>query len=104
MAEFDGARISCTGRDYSQAGEWFLQAGAKASTLADPLLQAHSLNRLANWYVNTGRTAEGVQTHLEALAIFKTKQDQPGMGENWIYWAWRCRHGVISAADDLGEL
>ena len=95
----------CTGRDYSQAGEWFLQAGAKASTLADPLLQAHSLNRLANWYVNTGRTAEGVQTHLEALAIFKTKQDQPGMAEtlDLLGMAHGLHGDAISAVDYFGR-
>jgi DNA-binding CsgD family transcriptional regulator/tetratricopeptide (TPR) repeat protein len=69
------------GRDYSQAGEWFRQAAAKASAIADPLLQAHSLNRLANWFVNTGRTTEGIQTHKEALAIFEAQQDQPGTAE-----------------------
>lgn len=69
------------GRDYSRAGEWFRQASAKASALADPLLQAHSLNRLANWFVNTGRTGEGIQTHQEALSIFEARQNQPGIAE-----------------------
>jgi tetratricopeptide (TPR) repeat protein len=93
------------GRDYSQAGEWFLQAGAKASSLADPLLQAHSLNRLANWYVNTGRTAEGVQTHLEALAIFEAQQDQPGMAEtlDLLGMAHGLHGDAVSAVDYFGR-
>ncbi|HEY6286264.1 MAG TPA: AAA family ATPase, partial [Ktedonobacteraceae bacterium] len=33
------------GRDYTQAGKWFQQAGALAESIADPPLQAHSLNR-----------------------------------------------------------
>ncbi len=69
------------GRDYSRAGEWFQQAATQASALADPALQAHSLNRLANWFVNTGRTGDGIQTHQEALNIFEVQQNQPGIAE-----------------------
>lgn len=91
------------GRDYSRAGEWFRQAEALASTLADPPLQAHSLNRLANWYVNTGRTAEGIQTHQEALTIFEVRQDQAGMAETFdlLSMAYGLHGDVVGAVDHL---
>ena len=94
-----------SGRDYSRAGEWFRQAGTKASSLADPLLQAHSLNRLANWYVNTGQTAEGVQTHHEALAIFEALQDQQGTAEtlDLLGMAYGLHGDAVSAVDHLGR-
>ncbi|MGZ6367147.1 MAG: helix-turn-helix transcriptional regulator [Ktedonobacteraceae bacterium] len=94
-----------SGRDYSQAGEWFRQASTKASALADPLLQAHSLNRLANWYVNTGRTAEGVQTHQEALTIFERQKDQSGMAEtlDLLGMAYGLHGDAISAVDYFGQ-
>ncbi|GAC1508970.1 MAG: hypothetical protein NVS2B12_24670 [Ktedonobacteraceae bacterium] len=93
------------GRDYNRAGEWFLQAEALSSTLADPLLQAHSLNRLANWYVNTGRTAEGIQTHREALTIFEARQDQAGMAETFdlLSMAHGLHGDVIGAVDHLKQ-
>jgi DNA-binding CsgD family transcriptional regulator/tetratricopeptide (TPR) repeat protein len=93
------------GRDYSRAGEWFRQAETLASTLADPPLQAHSLNRLANWYVNTGRTAEGIQTHQEALRIFEARQDQPGMAEtlDLLGMAHGLHGDLVSAVDYLGR-
>ena len=93
------------GRDYSRAGEWFQQAEALALTLADPPLQAHSLNRLANWYVNTGRTAEGIQTHQEALRIFETRQDQAGMAEtlDLLGMAHGLHGDLVGAVDHLGR-
>jgi DNA-binding CsgD family transcriptional regulator/tetratricopeptide (TPR) repeat protein len=93
------------GRDYSRAGEWFQQAEALASTLADLPLQAHSLNRLANWYVNTGQTAEGIQTHQEALRMFEARQDQPGMAEtlDLLGMAHGLHGDVVGAVDYLGR-
>lgn len=93
------------GRDYSQAGEWFRQAEALASQLSDPPLQAYSLNRLANWYVNTGRTAEGMQTHQEALRIFEARHDQPGMAEtlDLLGMAYGLHGDLVSAVDYLGR-
>lgn len=93
------------GRDYSRAGEWFRQAAAQASALADPPLQAYSLNRLANWYVNTGRTAEGIQTHKEALSIFEAWQDQPGTAEtlDLLGMAHGLHGDTVSAVDYFGR-
>ncbi|HEY6408188.1 MAG TPA: BREX system ATP-binding domain-containing protein, partial [Ktedonobacteraceae bacterium] len=93
------------GRDYSRAGEWFRQTAAKATALADPPLQTHSLNRLANWYVNTGRTAEGIQTHQEALNIFEAQQDQPGMAEtlDLLGMAHGLHGDAVSAVDYFGR-
>ena len=70
-----------TARDYEQAGDWFRQASELAARLADPALQARSLNRLGNWLVNTGRTQEGLEAHQEALRLFETQQNKRGMAE-----------------------
>ena len=71
------------GRDYAQAGEWFRRSLDLAQAQADPKLRARSLNRFGNWLVNTGRVADGLHTHQEALGIFETLQDQEGMVETF---------------------
>ena len=71
------------GRDYAQAGEWFRRSLDLAQGLADPKLQARSLNRFGNWLVNTGRVADGLQTHQEARAIFEALHDPQGMAETF---------------------
>ncbi len=68
-------------RDYEQAGAWFRRASDLAERLADPILQARSLNRLGNWLGNTGRIEEGLQAHQEALRIFEEQQNIQGMAE-----------------------
>jgi class 3 adenylate cyclase/tetratricopeptide (TPR) repeat protein len=69
------------GRDYEQAGVRFRQALALAERLDDPSMRAHSLNRLANWLMNTGHSAEALRVHTEALALFESQQDRVGMAE-----------------------
>jgi tetratricopeptide (TPR) repeat protein len=69
------------GRDYAQAGDWFRKSLDRAQVLADPKLYARSLNRIGNWLVNTGRAADSLQTHQEALVIFAALQDSQGMAE-----------------------
>lgn len=68
-------------RDYTRAGEWFRRASALAERLADPGMQARSLNRLGNWLGNTGRIEEGLQAHRDALTIFEGQHDTSGMAE-----------------------
>ena len=70
-----------TGRDYKRAGAYFQQAVDLASHLGDARLHAHSLNRQANWLLNTRQIAEALSTNREALALFEAQQDQPGMAE-----------------------
>jgi predicted ATPase/DNA-binding CsgD family transcriptional regulator len=70
-------------RDYAQAGQWFQRALDLAQQLGDPRLHARSLNRFANWWVNTGRVADGLHMHQEALAIFEMLRDQEGMAETF---------------------
>jgi tetratricopeptide (TPR) repeat protein len=68
-------------RDYAQAGQWFEQA-LDAARLADDLrLLARSLNRLGNWLVNIGRTAEGLELHRQALALLEPEGDLAGIAE-----------------------
>jgi len=69
------------GRDYQRTGDFFRRAADRARTLDDPLVYARSLNRLANWHINTGQTAEGLPIHHEALAIFERAADAPGRAE-----------------------
>ncbi|MDQ2904616.1 MAG: AAA family ATPase [Chloroflexota bacterium] len=70
-------------RDYTQAGQLFRHALELAQALSDPRLQAMSLNRLGNWLVNTGQSAEGLQIHQQALQIFERQQDKEGMAETF---------------------
>jgi DNA-binding CsgD family transcriptional regulator len=70
-----------TGQDYKRAGAFFQQAVDLARELGDAGLQAHSLNRLGNWLLNTGQIAEVQAKHHEALALFEAQHDQPGMAE-----------------------
>ena len=71
------------GRDYAQAGEWFGRSLDLAQVLADPKLHARSLNRVGNWLVNTGRVADGLHAHQEALAMFEALHDTQGMAETF---------------------
>ncbi len=71
------------GRDYAQSGQWFRRSLDLAQGLADPNLRARSLNRVGNWLVNTGRVADGLQAHQEALAMFETLHDTQGMAETF---------------------
>jgi len=70
-------------RDYSQAGQWFHSALDLAQALADPRLQAKSLNRLGSWLVYTGRVAEGIGAHQQALHLFEALADTRGMAETF---------------------
>ena len=70
-------------RDYTQAGQLFRRALELAQALSEPRLQAMSLNRLGNWLVNTGQSAEGVQIHQQALQLFERQQDTEGMAETF---------------------
>ena len=68
-------------RDYARAGAWYQQASEQALALANPVLRARSLNRLANWLVNTGSVAEGLQAHQTALGIFAEQHDVQGIAQ-----------------------
>jgi DNA-binding CsgD family transcriptional regulator len=70
-------------RDYRQAGQWLHRALDLAQVLADPRLQANSLNRLGIWLVNTGQVAEGILAHQQALKLFEAQQDTRGMAETF---------------------
>jgi predicted ATPase/DNA-binding NarL/FixJ family response regulator len=69
------------GRDYAQAETWFRQALALAQTLHDPALQARSLNRIGNWYLNKEQSHEALHYHQQALIIFQGLQDSHGIAE-----------------------
>ena len=67
--------------DYARAGEYLRQALDLARALDDPASLAHSLNRLGNWLANTGHPVEGCRRHREALALFETLGDRPGIAD-----------------------
>lgn len=67
------------GRDYEPAGAHFVEALSVAQGLGDPALQAHSLNRIGNWLVNTNHAEAAIAAHHEALAIFEAQQDAVGL-------------------------
>lgn len=69
------------GRDYQQSGGWFQGARDLAQTLDTPRLLAQSLNRLGNWYVNSGESDAGLRLHEQALALFEAAADRQGMAD-----------------------
>ena len=70
-----------TGRDYAQAETWFRQALTIAQELGNPILQAHSLNRIGNWHLNKEQPHEALHYHRQALTIFEQLQDAKGIAE-----------------------
>jgi tetratricopeptide (TPR) repeat protein len=69
------------GRDYVRAGEFWQRAYDLAREIGDERLIASSLNRVANWRVNTAHPIEGLQQHEEALEIFRRLGDKQGLAE-----------------------
>ncbi len=69
------------GRDYRRAGEYFRRALELAEALGAPDLRAYSLNRLANWLVNTDDVLAGLALHKEALTLFDQLGDEPGVAQ-----------------------
>jgi DNA-binding CsgD family transcriptional regulator len=67
------------GRDYARAGPCLDAALTLARSLGDPVLQAHSLNRLGNFRVNTEQPRDALPLHREALTIFERMWDIPGL-------------------------
>lgn len=85
--------------DYARAGALFDRALALARMLDDPRALASSLDRMGNWLVNVGRTAEGLRAHEEALAIFRTTNDAGGVaGTLDLLGMARGIHGDVAAA------
>jgi tetratricopeptide (TPR) repeat protein len=68
-----------SGRDYGQAGTYFERATELARALGEPALLAHSLNRVGNWQVNAEQPREALPLHREALGLFETLDDRPGI-------------------------
>lgn len=68
-----------TSRDFQVARGYFDHALGIARVLDDPVVLAHTLNRVGNWHVNCEQPAEGERLHREALALFEHLQDPPGI-------------------------
>ena len=68
-------------RDYAQTGAYYQQALELAHDMSDPVILAHSLNRLGNWHVNSQQPAEGLHYHQEALTLFQQAHDPHGIAE-----------------------
>lgn len=68
-------------RDYDQSEEYCQRALALARTIADPVLLAHSLNRVGNWHTNLACPADGFAMHHEALSIVEASEDRAVIAE-----------------------
>ena len=68
-------------RDYVRAGGYRREALELARTIGDPVLIAHSLNRVGNWHVNREAPQAAIPHHDEALAIFERGNDTRGVAE-----------------------
>jgi len=67
------------GRDYDRTHDYYMRALELAQVIGDPLLSAHSLNRIGNWHVNVEAPHEALGYHEQALTIFETAQDERGV-------------------------
>jgi len=68
-------------RDYARAGEYFERALDLARARNDPLLLAHSLNRVGNWYLNNENPERALTYHRDALRIFEAQGETRGLEE-----------------------
>lgn len=84
MAEWQALRylgMLWAGRDYDQTGQYYRQAYLLARQMNAPLILAHSLNRLGNWYLNVAKPEEALEYHSQALVLFKELGEQQGLAE-----------------------
>jgi tetratricopeptide (TPR) repeat protein len=82
-----------TARDYTRAGVYFERALDLARTRDDPMLVAHTLNRVGNWYVNTDGSMRSLSYHYEALEMFESLGDKQGVAQT---------HDLLSMAYYVG--
>lgn len=66
-------------RDYERTGDYCRQALALARVMEEAAAIGHSLNRVGNWLMNTGRQFEALDYHREALALFEALNDRAGV-------------------------
>ena len=66
-------------RDYARTGDYCRQALALARAMEDEAAIAHSLNRLGNWLMNSGRPFKALEQHREALSLFERLHDRAGI-------------------------
>jgi len=69
------------GKDYLHAGDFFRRALALTQARSSPQQYARSLNRLANWLVNTGQLEEGITMHEEAEAVLQALGETRDMAQ-----------------------
>ena len=68
-------------RDYQRSGEWLQRALELAQSLADPRLQAYTLNHMGSRFTFVAEPTEALQCHRRALAIFQQVNDRKGIAE-----------------------
>ncbi len=67
------------GRDYSRTGDYYKRASDLAEVIGDIAMRAHSMNRLGNWHLNTEQPVEALHYHRQALQLFESQGDRPGV-------------------------
>jgi DNA-binding CsgD family transcriptional regulator len=86
------------GRDYTRTGEYYQRALTLADTLGEPVKRARTLNRLANWHLNTDDPVMAKTLHAEALTIFEAADNARGVAETLDLL---CMASILS--DDLND-
>lgn len=92
-------------RDYEQAGRWLERALEAARLTGEQRCVARSLNRLGNWLVNVGRTAEGLELHRQALPLLEAGADPAGVAEtvDLLGMALALHGDVVAAVEQFGR-
>src|SRR5579859_1591552 len=70
-------------RDYTRTGTYYQQALELARPMNEPLVLAHTLNRLGNWHLNIEEPREALHYHQEALTLVQQAHDQRGLAETY---------------------
>jgi tetratricopeptide (TPR) repeat protein len=92
-------------QDYGKTGTYYKEALKLAPRVNTRESLAHSLNRMGNWYVNAEQSDEGVNSHLQALAIFKEQSNLDGISEtlDFLGMAYALRGELKPAREKLEE-
>jgi DNA-binding CsgD family transcriptional regulator/tetratricopeptide (TPR) repeat protein len=70
-----------SGKDYSRAGTYYQEALNVARATGDQSAVAQSLNRIGNWYANTGNLESAIELHQQSLQILEQEEDESGLLE-----------------------
>lgn len=98
-----------SGKDYKRAGAYYKDALNVARAMGDHTAVAQSLNRIGNWYANTGNLGSAIDLHQQALRTLEYEPDENGLLETHdllgttMYLAGDYRHALEHLENSIAE-